>query len=146
MSNPLASILESSTPSDVTCFNPEGLRYFLGRELAESNRYGYFSSLALFRLGSSLSGEDLQKLLRCLSQSIRSTDFLGMVDDNTVGLILQHASVQSADNVVCRLRSEISNVLPAHNGNAVTGAFAVFPTEANTLESLERLAKSRLEN
>mgnify|MGYP006303970289 CR=1 FL=1 len=140
----LAAILTPSFPPELHCFNSESFHFFLDRELAESNRYGHFSCFALFHFESSHNGELLHKFVRALSENIRNTDYLGMIDDSTVGLILQHASVENTRKVMDRLVKELKAVFPSQNGVSIRASSAVFPTEANTRASLEGLAEERL--
>ena len=140
----LSAILEPSFPRETACFNREGFQFFLAREVAEANRYGYFSAFALFQVESGNNGAYLKRLVETLSRNIRATDYLGVLDESTVGVIFQHATVDSARRVLNRLRGELSLVFVAHNGGSLKEACTVFPTEANTLESLKSLVEERL--
>lgn len=143
--NGVAGILEPSLPPGIQCFTSEGFDFFLTRELAEAIRYAHFSAFSLFRVDGLEEGERLEKLLRCLSRNIRKTDFLGRLSLDTVGIILQHATVENAVQVLGRLKRELSNVFGGEQAQAIHGSVAVFPTEANTLEGLASLAWRRLE-
>ena len=140
----VAAILEPSLPAEVSCFSVEGFQYFLRRELAESNRYGHFAAFAMFRVRGPGGGEQVARLVRCLGQSIRATDFIGKVSPDTVGIILQHATTENALRVLSRLHEEVSRSFPICEKDTIEDAVAVFPTEANTLESLTSLAQQRL--
>ncbi len=141
----VAGILEPELPPGLQCFTSEGFDFFLTRELAEAMRYAHFSAFSLFRVSGLENGERLEKLVRCLSRNIRKTDLLGRLNLDTVGIILQHATVENAIQVLGRLKHELSNVFGGEEVQAVHGAVAVFPTEANTLDTLTSLAWSRLE-
>ena len=140
----IAGILEPSLPPGIECFNSEGFEFFLTRELAESMRYAYFSAFSLFRVNGVEDGEGLERLARCLTRNVRKTDFVGRVDQDTIGIILQHATVDSAAQVLERLKRELINVFGGRHIETIRDAVAVFPTEANTLEALKDLAWSRL--
>lgn len=139
----IAPILESSFSPEVACFNRDGFFYCLARELAESKRYGHFSGFIVFRMESVEPDEDVNRLVRVLSRNIRDTDYIGLLDRKTVGVILQHATIENTRMVLNRLRSEIETLGPIDH-SFVGSASAVFPSEANTLESLQGLAEERL--
>jgi hypothetical protein len=140
----VTAILEPSFPPETRCFNCGGFQFFLAREVAEANRYGYFTAYALFRLVPSDGGEHLKKLVETLSRSIRATDYIGVLDQSTVGVIFQHATVQNAKLVLERLRGELKWALIKGNGVSLRDACGVFPTEANTLEALRLSVEARL--
>jgi hypothetical protein len=141
----VSAILEPSLPPGLQCFTSEGFDFFHTRELAEAIRYAHFSAFSLFRISDPEDGERLEKLVRCLSRNIRKTDLLGRLSSDTVGIILQHATVENAVQVLGRLKRELNNVFGGEQVKAIHGSVAVFPTEANTLEGLTGLAWSRLE-
>jgi len=140
----VTAILEPSFPPETRCFNCGGFQFFLAREVAEANRYGYFTAYALFRLVPSDGGEHLKKLVEALSRNIRATDYIGVLDQSTVGVIFQHATVQNAKLVLERLRGELKWALIKGNGVSLRDACGVFPTEANTLETLRLSVEARL--
>ncbi len=142
----VSAILEPEMPPGVQCFTSEGFDFFLTRELAEALRYAYFSAFSLFRVNGLEEGQKLEKLVRCLSRNIRKTDYLGRLSADTVGIILQHATVENAVQVLDRLKRELNNVFGGGLVQAIHGSVAVFPTEANTRETLTHLAWSRLES
>jgi hypothetical protein len=139
------AILEPSMPPETACFNADGFRFFLTRELAESNRYGHFSALAIFRIQGPGSGGQVERLVRCLAQGTRATDFMGRLNTDTVGIIIQHATIENARRVMERLHEEVARSFPSPEDASVKGTIAVFPTEANTQEALTDLAQRRLE-
>ncbi len=140
----IASILEGSFGPNIACFNADGFYYCLARELAESKRYGHFAGYLVFRLEGRNGDDALHKLVRFLSRSVRDTDFIGLLDRKTVGVILQHATVENTRKVLQRLRIEMQSWFPGGEVQVGT-ASAVFPSEANTLESLRGLAEERLQ-
>ncbi len=140
----VAAILQPSFPPETNCFNREGFQFLLAREVLEASRYGYFTAFALFRVESADSGEYLARLVETLSRNIRVTDCLGVLDECTVGVILQHATVENAGRVLDRLRSELQLAFAERNGTSLRDACTVFPTEANTLDSLKSLVEARL--
>lgn len=140
----LTAILEPDFPSDVGCFRFDAFFYFLKRELAVAERYGLFAGVLLFRVSDpKLNGGHRSLLASCLRSNIRSTDYLGRVDDDTIAVILQHATVENSQKVLQRLHREACHWLGGEP-DAVSAGAAVFPTEANTLESLTLLAENRL--
>lgn len=139
----IAPILEGSFGPEVVCFNPDGFHYCLARELAESKRYGHFSGFIVFRLESADDDRELHYLVRLLSRSIRDTDYIGLLDRRTVGVIVQHATVENTRRVLQRLRRELQTSTSIQESDLST-ASAVFPSEANTLEGLQGLASERL--
>ncbi|GAB4124916.1 MAG: hypothetical protein Kow001_21540 [Acidobacteriota bacterium] len=140
----IASILDGSFGWDVACFKPDGFYYCLARELAESMRYGHFAGFLVFRLESRNGGDEIHRLVRFLGRNVRDTDFIGLLDGRTVGVILQYATVENTRRVLQRLRSEIKSCFPDEEPR-IHAASAVFPSEANTLDALQGLARERLE-
>lgn len=140
----IASILDGSFGWEVACFNPDGFYYCLARELAEAMRYGHFAGFLLFRVESRNGGDEVHRLVRFLGRNVRDTDFIGLLDGRTVGVILQYATVENTRRVLQRLRGEIRNWFPDEEP-PIHAALAVFPSEANTLEALQVLAQDRLE-
>lgn len=142
MNRRIAPILELSFFPAVACFNPDGFLYCLARELAESKRYGQFSGLLFFRVDDQVPDERRQRLVRCLYEHIRDTDFIGLLDERTIGVILQHVTVENTEVVLGRLRGVLGSLVGS--SPAVGISSAVFPTEANTLDGLFSLAEQRL--
>ncbi len=139
----IASILEGSFGWDVACFNPDGFHYCLARELAESMRYGHFAGFLVFRVEGCNGGDEVHRLVRFLGRNVRDTDFIGLLDRRTVGVILQYATVENTRRVLQRLREEIRGWFPEEEIQ-ILAASAVFPSEANTMDALENLAQERL--
>lgn len=142
----VSGILEPSLPPGIECFTAEGFDFFLHRELAESMRYAYFSAFSLFRISGTEAGEPLEKLARCVSRNVRKTDYVGRLGTDTIGVILQHATIENASQVLDRLKRELAILFGGnHLQSSIQASVAVYPTEANTLESLRDLAWKRLE-
>jgi hypothetical protein len=141
----VSAILEPTLPQEAQCFTSEGFGFFLARELAGAVRYAHFAAFSLFRVSGQEEEDKLEKLVRCLSRNIRQTDYLGRLTSDTVGVILQHATVENAAQVLERLKRELRDVFGGEEVPAVHGSVAVFPTEANTREGLTGLAWSRLQ-
>ena len=141
----VSGLLEPSLPPGIECFTQEGFNFFLSRELEGALRYAHFSAFGLFRISGLGEGEGFEKFAKCLSRNIRGTDYVGRLSADTVGIILQHANVENAAQVVERLRFELANSFGNGEAHSILGSVAVFPTEANTLETLTKLAWNRLE-
>ncbi len=142
----VSGLLEPSLPPGIECFTQEGFNFFLSRELEGALRYAHFSAFGLFRMSGLGEGEAFEKFAKCLSRNTRGTDYLGRLSADTVGIILQHANVENAERVVERLKLELANCFSNGEVHPILGSIAVFPTEANTLETLTSLAWNRLES
>ena len=129
-------------------FAPTSFFFFLERELAAAERYGFYVSYLLFRLPGQLngSGEEAREALSgTLSDNIRVTDYLGEVDDGTLGVILLNTTKDDVDKVKARLQEE-ARLRLAHlseGGHPQIGD-AVYPTEANSVKELVDLALDRI--
>ena len=144
----LAPVLEPGIAPETLCFSSEVFFYFLERELAQAERYGNYSAFVVCRL-SAPDGEQqrqvVQEAVRCLGRNIRATDYLGMVDTDSAGIILQNTTVENAAIAASRLEEEVSLQLSALNGGSEFSlVFAVYPTEANTFQALKTLVTTRL--
>lgn len=143
----MASILQPGLSPEFFCFAPSSFFYFLERELIQSERYGNYAALVLCRLdaGERTEGAPAKELVRCLSRNIRATDALGFLEETTVGIVLQNATVANTCKIAERLKEEVALCLRALNYDSPWSlSFAVYPTEANTFESLRTLAETRL--
>jgi len=143
-SEALTSILEPSLPPEIGCFNSGGFEFFLSHVLSSSHRYGHYAAVLMFQIKDGVgNGQGFKKLVEILSDGIRKTDCLGRMGEDTAAVLLQHATVESAGNVLSRLLSELSNAFMVDR-DRIIGSCAVFPTEANTISSLKNLAQERL--
>ncbi len=138
------SLLQPSFPPALNCFSRDSLRFFLTRQLLEARRYGYFIGISLFRIESPNGKNLTNRVVQSIAQSVRRTDYIGLLNDNTVGVILQHTTVRDAARVLERLRQEIRQFCPTEGLDLIRSSVAVFPTEANTLGELQALAEQRL--
>jgi len=148
-SDRLSPVLEPHVPPNLVCFTSQIFHFFLDRELVEAERYGNYSALLLFRAEEPKMDSDhdvIQELIKCVSENIRETDYLGSVDSRTVGVILKNTTVENTKRVVERLGEEITLRLTYDQKTSdFEVSSAVYPTEANTYESLTALASDRLE-
>ena len=144
-SEALTSILEPSLPPEIGCFNSGGFEFFLSHILASSHRYGHYAAVLMFRLqeDGGVGAKGFKKLAQILNDGIRKTDLLGRIGDDTAAVLLQHTTIDSAGKVLGRLRTELSNAFVVDQ-DRISGSCAVFPTEANTIDSLKNLAEERL--
>lgn len=146
--NVLASLTEPRYQPDLNCFRKEVLLFFLGQELARAERYSSFVSFALFRIDEeSASRSALNKMASSLGKNIRRTDYLGQYDERTLAVILLHSKVENTARVSERLVEEVLVQTKDEYPNVqIEVASAVFPTEANSFETVCQLAIARLED
>ncbi len=136
-------ILDPSLDRDTAFLSAEAFQFVLGRQLAGAQRYGHYFTLVLMGLDR---GRDLpcwERAVQIVARKLRRSDYLGKLDDQTIGVILQHASEGDAQKVVKRLSSEASSAFPGGQ-RRVSFSSAVYPTEANTVPDLKILAAKRL--
>ena len=121
---------------------------FLDKNLAWAERYNHFVSLLLFKPeGLQRSGQDsgLDRLTRALANNVRKSDYVGSIQEGTLAVILLHSSIDSAGIVLKRLKFEGLIGLSGEPQKVdLKGSYAVYPSEANCLESLCDLAIQRL--
>lgn len=129
-------------------FAPTSFFFFLERELAAAERYGFYVSYLLFRIPSHLNGHAetaRAALTSSLGSNIRATDYLGEVDDRTLGVILLNTTSEDVGKVRERLQEEARLQLARLPEDSLPDvAEAVYPTEANSTRELTALAGSRL--
>ncbi len=121
---------------------------FLDKNLAWAERYNHFVSILLFKLEGlrrSGQGSGLDQLARALTNNVRKSDYVGRIQEGTLAVILSHSSIDGAVIVLERLKFE---GLVGFSGEPqkvdLKGSYAVYPSEANSLESLCNLAIQRL--
>jgi len=121
---------------------------FLDKNLAWAERYNHFVSILLFKpegLRRSGQGSGLDQLARALINNVRKSDYVGSIQEGTLAVILSHSSIDGAVIVLERLKFE---GLVGFSGEPhkvdLKGSYAVYPSEANSLESLCDLAIQRL--
>ncbi|HLU99990.1 MAG TPA: diguanylate cyclase [Acidobacteriota bacterium] len=146
--NVLVSLTEPRYQPELNCFRKEVLLFFLGQELARAERYSSFVSFALFRIdGESALRSALTKVASSLGKNIRRTDYLGQYDGRTLAVILLNSKVENTARVSQRLVEEILvHTRDEYPDVQIGVASAVFPTEANSFETIRQLVLSRLEN
>ncbi len=87
----------------------------------------------------------LARLAQVLANKVRKSDCFGVFGEGTLGIILIYASAEKARIALERLRFEALLCLSgAHQGITLKTSYAVFPSEANSLDSLCELATQRL--
>lgn len=138
----LLSILEPKIP----CIKRDNFLYFLEQEVVRAERYHFYVSLLLIR-SHGADHQSLEELADFLSTHLRITDYLGIIDKITVGIIILNAKPENSRVVLERLKSDF---LDGRNksGTAkkkLVAALSVYPTEANTLKSLYSTALRRLD-
>lgn len=134
-----AAVSAGSALFSVQCFF-----FFLSRVIAEAQRYGHFVSFFVFRLEQPFNG--IETLASILRSSTRQTDYMGRIDSQTLGMILLNTTVGDAEAAAVRVRREMRLHLELGSYMPVKVTFCVFPSEANSFETLRNLAFSRLEN
>ena len=121
---------------------------FLDKNLAWAERYNHFVSILLFKpegLRRSGQGSGLDQLARALANNVRKSDYVGSIQEGTLAVILLHSSIDSAEIVLERLKFEGLIGLSGEPQKVdLKGSYAVYPSEANSLESLCDLAIQRL--
>ena len=130
------------------CLDRQFLLFLLEKELSRSERYNHFVSFLLFRIEGLPKKEQasaLGRLAKALANEVRDSDYLGTTGKETLGVIVPYASVESAPIVLKRLRSESLLCLSQiHRKLDLKTSFAVYPTEADSLDTLVDLALRRL--
>ncbi len=130
------------------CLDRQFLLFLLKKELSRAERYNHFASFLLFRIEGLPKKEEasaLGRLAKALSNEVRHSDSIGTIDKTTLGVIVPYASVESAPIVLKRLRSESLLCLSQiHRKLDLKTSFAVYPTEADSLDTLVDLALRRL--
>lgn len=144
----LMPVLVEECPSEVVCFRGGVFSYFMSQELARAERYGSFVSLLVIRfaVGNGVEQAEVAFAIgKILRSQLRKTDLIGMPEPSLFSVSLLHSKVENAQKVLARLALEISMQVPNRTRllGLETGA-AVFPTEANSLESMWSLARARL--
>ena len=144
----LEPVLHPSVPPETLCFSSAAFFGFLERELVQAERYGNYSTLILCQPPAGDPSRDadiMNGMVRCLRGHIRATDFLGIVDKTIAGIVLQNTTVENAGKVSDRLKEEVGLYLSAQGiQGALQLSSAVYPTEANTFDSIRKLAEARL--
>ncbi len=120
----------------------------LDKELTRAERYNYFVSILLLGVEGSQKREQavwLARLAEALVGNVRRSDHFGDFDEATLGVILICAGTEKARIVLERLRLEALICLSGEPEKVhLKSSYAVYPSEANLLESLCDLAIERL--
>ncbi len=120
---------------------------FLDKNLAWAERYNHFVSLLLLKPEGLRRGQGsgLDPLARAFVNNVRKSDYVGSIQEGTLAVILLPSSIDGAGIVLERLRFEGLIGLSGEPQKVdLKGSYAVFPSEANSLESLCNLAIQRL--
>jgi len=120
----------------------------LDKELSRAERYNQYVSILLLEIDGVPRQEQvlwLTRLAQGLADKVRKSDCVGVFEEGTLGVILICASAETARIVLERLRFEALTCLSDGPQEIhLKTSFAVFPSEANLLESLCDLAIQRL--
>ncbi len=94
---------------------------------------------------SKITACGLDQLAWALTNNVRKSDYVGSIQEGTLAVILLHSSIDSAGIVLERLKFEGLIGLSGEPQKVdLKGSYAVYPSEANSLESLRDLAIQRL--
>ena len=128
--------------------DPQIFLYLLEKELTRAERYNHFVSILLLRVEGVPARERafwLDRLALALADKVRRSDCLGNLEEGTLGVILICASAENARMALERLRFEALICLSGGPQEIhLKTSYAVYPSEANLLESLCDLALQRL--
>ena len=125
--------------------DPKFFLFLLHKELASAERYQHYVSILLFKPdGLAEQGSSLDRLARVLATYVRKSDYVGRIRKGTLGIILSHTSIEGARTVLERLRFETLCLSGGPQKTHLKASYAVYPSEANLLESLCDLAIQRL--
>jgi len=125
--------------------DPKFFLFFLHKELASAERYQHYVSMLLFKPdGLAEQGSSLDRLARVLATYVRKSDYVGRIRKGTLGIILSHTSIEGVRTVLERLRFEALCLSGGPQKTHLKASYAVYPSEANLLESLCDLAIQRL--
>ncbi len=130
-----------------TFLDPRSFLFFLDKELACAERYNHFVSILLLEpegLAKSKQGSSLDRLAQALTSHVRKSDSVGSIKQGTLGIILSHTSSEGAVSVLERLKLEATYLSGGPQKVRLKASCAVYPSEANSLESLCSLAIQRL--
>jgi len=134
---------------DSIFLDPQMFLSVLDKELTRAERYNHFLSIVLLRV-EGVSGRErafwLARLASALADNVvRRSDYLGNLEKETLGIILACSGVESTRIVLERLRFEaLIRLSGGPQEIHLKTSYAVYPSEANLLESLCDLAIQRL--
>jgi len=134
--------------TDSISLDPQIFLPLLDKELARAERYNQYVSILLLKLeGVPRREQDfwLERLAKVLADKVRKSDCFGGFEEGTLGVILICASAENARTALERLRVEALLYLSSGpQGITLKTSYAVFPSEATSLDSLCDLATERL--
>ena len=134
--------------TDSIFLDPHIFLPLLDKELARAERYNQYVSILLLRLEGVPGREQsfwLERLAQVLANKVRKSDCFGGFEEGTLGVILICASAENARIALERLRVEALLCLSGGpQGITLKTSYAVFPSEATSLDSLCDLATDRL--
>ncbi len=134
--------------TDSIFLDPQIFLSLLDKELARAERYNQHVSILLLKIeGVPRQEQDVwrARLAQGLADKVRKSDCFGVFGEGTLGVILICASVEKARIALERLKFEAPLCLSGgHQGILLKTSYAVFPSEANSLDSLCDLATQRL--
>ena len=135
--------------ADSIFLDPQIFLSLLDKELARAERYNQHASILLLKIeGVPKQEQDLwlARLAQVLANKVRRSDCFGVFEEGTLGVILICASAEKARIVLERLRVEalLLCLSGGHQMIILKTSYAVFPSEATSLDSLCDLATERL--
>lgn len=134
--------------TDSIFLDPQSFLPLLDKELARAERYNQYVSILLLKLeGVPRREQDfwLERLAKVLADKVRKSDCFGGFEEGTLGVILICASAENARTALERLTVEALLYLSGGpQGITLKTSYAVFPSEATSLDSLCDLATERL--
>ncbi len=134
--------------TDSIFLDPHIFLPLLDKELARAERYNQYVSILLLKLEGVPGREQsfwLERLAQVLANKVRKSDCFGVFEEGTLGVILICASAENARIALERLRTEALLCLSGGpQGITLKTSYAVFPSEATSLDSLCGLATDRL--
>ncbi len=134
--------------TDSIFLDPQIFLPLLDKELARAERYNQYVSILLLKLAGVPGREQsfwLERLAQVLAGKVRKSDCFGGFEEGTLGVILICASAENARIALERLRVEALLCLAGGpQGITLKTSYAVFPSEATSLDSLCDLATERL--
>ena len=134
--------------TDSIFLDPQIFLSLLDKELARAQRYNHHVSILLLSSeGVPRQEQDfwLARLAQVLANKVRKSDCFGGFEEGTLGVILICASAEKARIALERLRFEaLLCLFGGHPRITLKTSYAVFLSEANSLDSLCELATQRL--
>jgi len=142
------SVTQLRRKTDSIFLDPQIFFSLLDKELARAERYNQYVSILLLKIeGVPRQEQDvwLARLAQVLADKVRKSDYLGVWEEGTLGVILTCASAEKAHIALERLRFEALICLSDGPQEIhLKTSYAAYPSEANLLEPLCDLAIQRL--